>query len=231
MAEQPKKVTVKSSRIDASILPSVFSLPYRLYVMQQTSDLQDLANSSNNANDIAYQATIKNEDQDAELQNHEQRISDLRVEVDEHEVRITANSGRIAEVELRLTSAEGEITTIKADISGIKTRLTGAENAITAIQGDYISKTITSSQSLASSLNVASSYAVNGVKVVGPRVTGWTAATGTSYRGAFNANASMPVSATYTQSEVQAISNNLLATIQRLKGLEDAVRAHGLIDG
>ncbi|ECZ6990410.1 phage tail protein, partial [Salmonella enterica] len=67
-------------------------------------------------------------------------------------------------------------------------------------------------------------------KVVGARQTGWTAATGTTNKGAFDADLTFTVSDTYTQSEIQAIANALIAERRRTKALEDALRAHGLID-
>jgi hypothetical protein len=54
---------------------------------------------------------------------------------------------------------------------------------------------------------------VGGTKVVGARDTGWTASTGTALKGAF---------ATGTATLVQ--------TAQRVKAIEDALRAHGLIN-
>ncbi|MCI0268237.1 UNVERIFIED_ASMBLY: phage tail protein, partial [Cronobacter sakazakii] len=92
MADAPQKVIVKSSRIDASILPPNFPLPYKLYVIQQTTDLKDIADASNGANELAYEATVKNSEQDATLDDHENRIAGLRSEVDDHESRITANT-------------------------------------------------------------------------------------------------------------------------------------------
>ncbi|MDX8597758.1 phage tail protein, partial [Salmonella enterica] len=109
-------------------------------------------------------------------------------------------------------------------------RVTTAENNISALQADYVSKTATTSQSLASPLNVTTSYSVGGTKVIGARQTGWTAATGTALLGAFNANQAYTVSATYTQSEVSAMATGLQQARQRIKALEDAMRTHGMIN-
>jgi hypothetical protein len=59
----------------------------------------------------------------------------------------------------------------------------------------------------------AGGYYIGTNKVVGARDTGWTASTGTALKGAF---------ATGTATLVQAA--------QRIKALEDAMRAHGLIN-
>ncbi|ELY5802106.1 phage tail protein [Cronobacter sakazakii] len=223
MADAPQKVIVKSSRIDASILPPNFPLPYKLYVIQQTTDMKDIADASNGANELAYEATVKNVEQDATLDDHENRISGLRSEVDDHESRITANTNSISSLSSRVTATED-------DVSGLTTRVTTAEGNITSLQGDYVSKSATATQGLASPLNVTTSYSVNGTKVIGARQTGWTAATGTSLFGAFNASQTYSASTTYTQSEISALATGVVQARQRIKALEDALRAHGLIN-
>ncbi|EEA4275576.1 phage tail protein [Salmonella enterica] len=224
-------VVIQATRLDASILPrNVFSQSYLLYVIAQGTDVGAIAGKANEAGQGAYDAQVKNDEQDVELADHEARIQQLRIDVDNHEIRITANTNAIAALDVRLTTAEGEIVTLQADVSALDGRVTTAENNISALQADYVSKTATTSQSLASPLNVTTSYSVGGKKVVGARQTGWTAATGTANKGAFNADLTFTVSDTYTQSEIQAIANALIAERRRTKALEDALRAHGLID-
>ncbi len=196
-----------------------------------------LADAANNAGELAYEATVKNEQQDVILEDHESRISALRVEVDDHEIRITGNTTAISALSVRVTTAEGNITTLQADVSELQTnvsslttRVTSAEGNITTLQGDYVSKSTTASQTLASPLNVTASYSVGGTKVVGARQTGWTAGTGTALLGAFNANQSYTASATYTQSEINAIIAGLIQARQRILALENSDRAHGLIN-
>lgn len=224
-------VIIQATRLDASILPrNVFSQSYLLYVIAQGADVGAIAGKANEAGQGAYDAQVKNDEQDVELADHEAKIQQLRIDVDDHEIRITANTNAIAALDVRLTTAEGEIVTLQADVSALDGRVTTAENNISALQADYVSKTDTTSQSLASPLNVTTSYSVGGKKVVGARQTGWTAATGTANKGAFNADLTFAVSDTYTQSEIQAIANALIAERRRTKALEDALRAHGLID-
>lgn len=230
MADEPQKVNVQSRRVDSSILPNTFSQPYRLYIIQQNTDMLSIANAANNAGELAYEATVKNEEQDAILADHESRISALRVEVDDHEIRITGNTSAISALSVRVTTVEGNITTLQTNVSSLTTRVTTAEGNITTLQGDYVSKSAVASQTLASPLNVATSYSVGGTKVIGARNTGWTAATGTALLGAFNANQAYTASATYTQSEVTAIGTGLQQVRQRAKAIEDALRTHGLIN-
>lgn len=251
MAEQPKKVIVQASRVDDTMLPPIFSLAYRLYVIQQGGDLKNVADASNNANDLAYQATVKNDEQDITLGDHETRITGLRtdvdnqevrisnikLEVDDHEVRITANATSITQIEVRVTNVEGSITTLsgrvstaESDISGVKNRLSTAESNISTINSNYVSKSVTALQTISSPISVSTSYSVNGTKVVGPRETGWTAAVGAAIKGFFDSNASFPVGATYDQALVTAIANGLIESRRRIKALEDSLRTHGLIN-
>ncbi|EAU9997679.1 phage tail protein [Salmonella enterica] len=224
-------VVIQATRLDASILPrNVFSQSYLLYVIAQGTDVGAIAGKANEAGQGAYDAQVKNDEQDVELADHEARIKQLRIDVDDHESRITANTKSITALNVRVTTAEGEIATLQANVSALDGRVTTAENNISALQADYVSKTATTSQSLASPLNVTTSYSVGGKKVVGARQTGWIAATGTANKGVFNADLTFAVSDTYTQSEIQAIANALIAERRRTKALEDALRAHGLID-
>lgn len=230
MADTPVKVNVQSRRVDSSILPNTFTQPYRLYIIQQNTDMLSIADAANNAGELAYEATIKNEQQDVVLADHESRIAALRVEVDDHEIRITSNTSAISSISVRVTTAEGNITTLQTNLAALTTRVTTAEGKITALQGDYVSKSATLSQSLASPLNVSTSYSIGGVKVVGARNTGWTASTGSPNKAAFDANYLVTASATYSQSILQDLSNSVTGARQRIKSLEDAMRAHGLID-
>ncbi|WP_332834527.1 phage tail protein [Escherichia coli] len=224
-------VIVQATRLDTSVLPrNIFSQSYLLYVIAQGTDVGNVANKANEAGQGAYDAQVRNDEQDVILVDHEERIRQLRIDVDDHEIRITANTNAIASLDVRLTTAEGEIVTLQADVSALDGRVTEAEGNISALQDDYVSKTATATQSLASPLNVATSYSVGGTKVIGARQTGWTAATGTALLGAFNANQAYTVGTTYTQSEVAALATGLQQARQRILALETALRLHGLID-
>lgn len=224
-------VIIQATRLDTSILPrNIFSQSYLLYVIAQGTDVGNVANKANEAGQGAYDAQVRNDKQDVILVDHEERIRQLRIDVDDHEIRITANTNAIASLDVRLTTAEGEIVTLQADVSALDGRVTEAEGNISALQDDYVSKTATATQSLASPLNVATSYSVGGTKVIGARQTGWTAATGTALLGAFNANQAYTVGTTYTQSEVAALATGLQQARQRILALETALRLHGLID-
>lgn len=251
-------VILRAININASSIPIGWSPAYKQYILSQAVDFTNVAGKASEAGQGAYDAQVKNDEQDvilddhearldaaeATLQDHETRISAAEATLVDHESRIAANEAEIADHETRitqnetdiasqgarLTTAEGNITTLQGDVSSLTTRVGTAESNITALQGDYVSKSATGVQSLASPLSVTTSYSVGGTKVIGARATGWTAATGTALLGVFNANQTFTVSNPPTQAEVQAIANALIAARQRIKALEDMSRTHGLIN-
>lgn len=267
-------VIIQATRLDASILPrNVFTQSYLLYVIAQGTDLGNVAGKANEAGQGAYDAQVKNDEQDVILANHESRIEAAEATLINHEQRITAAEATLADHEARITAAEAELVDHEAriaaneaeladhetritqntdDISALDNRLSAAETDITTLETNSISKAVSTSQSVQASggsfligniatpttdklqvegsENVTVSYKVAGLQVIGARQTGWTAAAGTAFLGAFNADQDFTVSATYTQTEIQAMAAALTETRQRLKALEDMARTHGLIN-
>lgn len=267
-------VVIQATRIDATLLPrNVFSQPYTLYVIQQGTDLGNVAGKANEAGQGAWDAQVKNDEQDLVLAdhevrieaaeqtliNHEQRITAAEATLVDHEARITANEAELADHETRITENEAElvdhetrITQNSTDISSLDTRLDTAENDISTLETNSVSKAVSTSQSvqatggsflvgnvpvpttdklqIGGSANVSVSYKVSGLQVVGARQTGWTAATGTANKSAFNADLAFAVGVTYSQTEIQALATALIAARQRIKALEDMARTHGMID-
>ncbi|EAA3892673.1 phage tail protein, partial [Salmonella enterica subsp. enterica] len=81
-------VIIQATSLDASILPrNVFSKSYLLYVIAQGTDVGSIAGKANEAGKGAYDAQVKNDEQDVELADHEARIQQLRIDVDNHEIR------------------------------------------------------------------------------------------------------------------------------------------------
>lgn len=293
-------VIIQATRIDATLLPrNIFSQPYLLYVIQQGTDLGNVAGKANEAGQGAWDAQKRNDEQDlvladhetrieaaeqtlinheqrisaaettladhevrltaaeAELANHEARISANEAELANHETRITQNTTDIAGLTVRMVTAESNITSLQTNVASLTTRVTTAEGNITTLQGkvstietNYVSKAVSTSQSVQASGgsflvgNVATpttdklqvggsvnavSYKVSGIQVVGAQRTGWTAATGTAYRGAFDANQAWTIGILDVV-QIQQIANSLTQARQRIKALEDDLRAHGLIN-
>ncbi|HFD7739088.1 TPA: phage tail protein [Serratia marcescens] len=293
-------VIIQATRIDATLLPhNIFSQPYLLYVIQQGTDLGNVAGKANEAGQGAWDAQKKNDEQDlvladhetrieaaeqtlinheqritaaeatlvdhetritaaeAELVDHETRITANEAELANHETRITQNTTDIAGLTVRMVTAESSITSLQTNVASLTTRVTTAEGNITTLQGkvstietNYVSKAVSTSQSVQASGgsflvgNIATpttdklqvggsvnavSYKVAGIQVVGAQRTGWTAATGTAYRGTFDANQAWTIGILDIV-QIQQIANSLTQARQRIKALEDDLRTHGLIN-
>ncbi|OWF83342.1 phage tail protein [Yersinia kristensenii] len=237
-------VVVSATRIDATLLPAGFSVPYQLYVIQNGMDFGNVAGKANEAGQGAYDAQKKNDEQDVVLDNHE--------------TRITLNALAIYQLTIRVIDAEAAIVLIQSNVATLTTRVTTVEGTVTtlgarvtAIEGDYVSKSAATDQTIQSaggslivgsvstpttdkiqvggSINVSVSYKVAGLQVLGPRQTGWTAATGTAYKGAFDANQAWTIGILNVL-QIQQIADALTQARQRIKALEDALRSHGLIN-
>jgi uncharacterized protein (DUF3084 family) len=266
MADKNLKTPVKiqAKRIDATFLPKVFSPPYMLYVVQQSTDIGSVADKANDAGQGAYDSQVKNDEQDKTLSSHESRIKAAEQELVDHEQRISQAEKELADHEQRIKAAETELSDHEKRISSNETELSDHEKRISAnereladhesrikqnttdisavsdaqkadsknttnLQGDYLSKSQNTAQSMSGALGVMTSLSVNGVKVIGAQQTGWTAATGTANKATFNADQAYTVGATYSQTEIQAVIAALVETRQRVKALEDMARTHGLI--
>ncbi|QZN94112.1 phage tail protein [Symbiopectobacterium purcellii] len=223
-------VVVRAQSINSTLLPPIFSQPYMLYVIQQSTDASNVAGKANQAGAGAYDAQVKNDEQDVILADHEARLDVAEATLADHETRITAAEATLTNHEARITAAESNIASQGARLTTAEGNISALQTSVGAIQADYVSKSATASQTLAGPLNVTTSYSVGGTKVIGPRQTGWTTATGTALLSAFNADQSYTVSATYTQAEIQAMAAGQLLSQRRIKALEDALRTHGLIN-
>ncbi|MGL9720502.1 hypothetical protein [Symbiopectobacterium sp.] len=101
---------------------------------------------------------------------------------------------------------------------------------VTVVERDYLSTARDAPQALLSSLGIVTKLLIDNNQVVGPRETGWTAATGTENKGSFDADQMFPVSTPPAQEEIQAIADALISTRQRVLALEQMARTHGLIN-
>lgn len=82
-----------------------------------------------------------------------------------------------------------------------------------------------------SGLNLATGgvIQVGGTRVVGTRMTGWGAPSGTFLRSTLNTYTAPTISASYTQSEVQAMADHIQVLSRTLAALIADCRSHGLI--
>lgn len=61
-------VIIQATRLDTSILPrNIFSQSYLLYVIAQGTDVGNVANKANEAGQGAYDAQVRNDEQDVIL--------------------------------------------------------------------------------------------------------------------------------------------------------------------
>lgn len=79
--------------------------------------------------------------------------------------------------------------------------------------------------------NSDSGYDVGGVKIIGAQDIGWAKGTGTPHKGGFATFDGETINGSYSQAQVQALSDGLKAASQRLLALEQALANHGLING
>lgn len=128
-------VIIQATRLDASILPrNVFSQSYLLYVIAQGTDVGAIAGKANEAGQGAYDAQVKNDEQDVILANHEQRISAAEVTLADHETRISAAEVTLADHEARITQNESDISSLDARVDSLEIQVSDHETRIDALE-------------------------------------------------------------------------------------------------
>ncbi|HEB0856588.1 TPA: hypothetical protein RY260_004549 [Citrobacter freundii] len=122
-------VNVTAIGINASSLPIGVSRAYETYILSQASDFTKVADKANDAGQGAYDAQVKNDEQDVTLADHEGRI--------------TANTLAIQLLDVRLTTAEGKIDVLRNDVDylldkviDIESELANHETRITANEAE-----------------------------------------------------------------------------------------------
>ncbi|EPK3356102.1 phage tail protein [Providencia rettgeri] len=230
-------IEVQAAYIIPEILPSNFGEVYTRIVLNGASDMVKVAERASDAGNEAYQAQLRNDEQDVILEEHDLRIKSAEEELERHEAqlqnhetRITAAEEKIVEHEIRINEAESRLDNHEERLTTAESDINYLTEKVTEIDADYVSLGRTTAQTLASPISVKDSYSVNGIKVVGARVTGFTASTGTASKSGFDANKTYSIGSTYDQLEIQALASALTETRKSLKALEDMARAHGLID-
>ena len=223
-------IEIQASYIVPNILPDNFSETYRRIVLSGADDMVKVAGRANEAGVEALDAQVKNDEQDIILDDHEERLGDAEQTIVLHGNQLANHESRITKTEEDLSKLEVRVLNVEKDVDGLKIKIQDLDGRISEIKVDYVSLSKTEKQKLLSPIDVSTSYSVNGTKVVGSRVTGFTSATGAAFKGSFNANQSYLFSADYTRSEMQALASGVVEARQRIKALEDALRSHGLID-
>lgn len=146
-------VIIQATRLDASILPrNVFSQSYLLYVIAQGTDVGAIAGKANEAGQGAYDAQVKNDEQDVTLADHEGRITANTLAIQLLDVRLTTAEGKIdvlrndvdylldkvIDIEAELADHETRITANEAELSNHETRIVALEYATTRKKSEVV---------------------------------------------------------------------------------------------
>lgn len=145
MASKPTPVSVEARRLDISILPQNFSLPLTDYLVNQSDDLQSIANQANGAADGAYQAQLTNEQQDELLATHSEilqdygnRIGAAEETLQDHGLRIWLLETTVAGHTITIQDHEDRISSAEATLIEHGDRLDAIEYAITRKKSELV---------------------------------------------------------------------------------------------
>ncbi|HDX1589417.1 TPA: hypothetical protein RN685_001838 [Escherichia coli] len=128
-------VIIQATRLDTSVLPrNIFSQSYLLYVIAQGADVGNVANKANEAGQGAYDAQVRNDEQDVILVNHEIRLASAEAKIQDHETRITNAEAAIVGLDSRLTTAENDIDYLTDEVVAIQNTLSDHETRIDALE-------------------------------------------------------------------------------------------------
>ncbi|WFZ39004.1 tail needle knob protein [Escherichia coli] len=128
-------VIIQATRLDTSVLPrNIFSQSYLLYVIAQGTDVGNVANKANEAGQGAYDAQVRNDEQDAILVDHEIRLASAEAKIQDHETRITNAEAAIVGLDSRLTTAENDIDYLTDEVVAIQNTLSDHETRIDALE-------------------------------------------------------------------------------------------------
>ncbi|HFU8350656.1 TPA: tail needle knob protein [Escherichia coli] len=128
-------VIIQATRLDTSVLPrNIFSQSYLLYVIAQGTDVGNVANKANEAGQGAYDAQVRNDEQDVILVDHEIRLASAEAKIHDHETRITNAEAAIVGLDSRLTTAENDIDYLTDEVVAIQNTLSNHETRIDALE-------------------------------------------------------------------------------------------------
>ena len=128
-------VIIQATRLDTSVLPrNIFSQSYLLYVIAQGTDVGNVANKANEAGQGAYDAQVRNDEQDVILGDHEIRLASAEAKIQDHETRITNAEAAIVGLDSRLTTAENDIDYLTDEVIAIQNTLSDHETRIDALE-------------------------------------------------------------------------------------------------
>lgn len=127
-------VIVRAVSLNASSIPVGWSPAYTQYILSQAIDFTNVAGKANEAGQGAYDAQVKNDEQDVTLADHEQRISAAEVTLADHETRISAAEVTIADHEIRITQNESNISSLDTRVTSLETQVADHETRLDALE-------------------------------------------------------------------------------------------------
>lgn len=127
-------VMIRAISLSAKSLPPGYSPAYKQYILSQAADFTSVAGKANEAGKGAYDAQVRNDEQDVILEDHEQRISAAEVTLNDHEKRISAAEVAIADHEVRITQNESDISSLDNRITSLETQVNDHETRIDALE-------------------------------------------------------------------------------------------------
>ncbi|EOY8361850.1 tail needle knob protein [Salmonella enterica subsp. salamae] len=129
-------VIIQATRLDTSFLPrNIFSQSYLLYLIAQGTDVGNVANKANEAGQGAYDAQVRNDEQDVILADHEQRISAAEATLVNHEERISQAESTLQDHETRIDALEYATTRKKSEVvySGVSVTIPTAPTNLVSL--------------------------------------------------------------------------------------------------
>ncbi|GAS72863.1 hypothetical protein NGUA41_00868 [Salmonella enterica] len=145
-------VIVRAVSLNASSIPAGWSPAYTQYILSQAIDFTNVASKANEAGQGAYEAQVKNDEQDVTLADHEGRITANTQAIQLLDVRLTTTEGKIdvlrndvdylieevADIETTLANHEARITTNETELADHETRIDDLEYATTRKKSEVI---------------------------------------------------------------------------------------------
>ncbi|CAM8256414.1 Sf6-type phage tail needle knob domain-containing protein [Escherichia coli] len=129
-------VILRAINLSAASIPIGWSPAYTQYILSQAADFTAVADKANNAGQGAYDAQVKNDQQDVQLLDHEIRLGNAEAQLQNHETRITSAEAAILSLDSRLTTAENDIDFLTDEVIDLQTDVTALQGDVVTLQTD-----------------------------------------------------------------------------------------------
>lgn len=201
---------IEISQLTAIDIPSSFPEPLRRSLLEMYDQLNSIVDDLNEAAEEASSASA------AGAQNSE---------------AIDAQSTQNRDLLIRVENNENKSSKNSRSITDIKNSISRSGEDLEFIKNDYVSKSKTDFQEMASSLGVTGNLSVDGEIVVIATQQGWAAHSGQLQYGGMDSGVGYSVGAAYNQAEVEAIANGLVEVRKVVNALSSALYSHHQLIG